>query len=45
MISDNCTLRDLMNMQKWFFLAPKDIQTSEQHKKNRPEDTWIACNS
>ena len=33
MISDNCTLCDLMNILKWYELSPKDIQTSEQHKR------------
>jgi hypothetical protein len=35
MISDNCTLCDLMNILKWFELSPKDIQTSEQHKRTK----------
>jgi hypothetical protein len=35
MISDNCTLCDLMNILKWFELAPNDIQTSEQHKRTK----------
>ncbi len=35
MISDNCTLCDLMNILKWYELAPKDIQTSEQHKRTK----------
>ena len=33
MISDNCTLCDLMNILEWYELAPKGIQTSEQHKR------------
>ena len=33
MISDNCTLCDLMNILKWYELAPNDIQTSEEHKR------------
>ena len=35
MISDNCTLCDLMNILKWYELAPKDIQTSEQHARTK----------
>ena len=35
MISDNCTLCDLMNILKWYELAPKDIQTSEEHKRTK----------
>ena len=35
MISDNCTLCDLMNILKWYELAPNDIQTSEQHKRTK----------
>ena len=35
MISDNCTLCDLMNILEWYELAPKDIQTSEQHKRTK----------
>ena len=35
MISDNCTLCDLMNILEWYELSPKDIQTSEQHKRTR----------
>ena len=35
MISDNCTLRDLMNVLEWFELAPNDIQTSEEHKRTK----------
>ena len=29
MISDNCTLCDLMNILYWFELTPNDIQISE----------------
>ena len=35
MISDNCTLCDLMNILKWYESAPMDIQTSEQHKRTQ----------
>ena len=35
MISDNCTLCDLMNILKWYELAPNDIQTSEEHKRTK----------
>ena len=35
MISDNCTLCDLTNILVWYELAPKDIQTSEQHKRTK----------
>ena len=35
MISDNCTLCDLMNILKWYELAPNDIQISEQHKRTK----------
>ena len=35
MISDNCTLCDLMNILEWYELSPKDIQTSEQHKRTK----------
>ena len=35
MISDNCTLCDLMNILKWYELSPKDIQTSEEHKRTK----------
>ena len=35
MISDNCTLCDLINILKWYELAPKDIQTSEEHKRTK----------
>jgi len=35
MISDNCTLCDLINILEWYELAPKDIQTSEQHKRTK----------
>jgi len=35
MISDNCTLCDLMNILEWYELAPNDIQTSEQHKRTK----------
>ena len=35
MISNNCTLCDLMNILKWYELAPNDIQTSEQHKRTK----------
>ena len=35
MISDNCTLCDLMNILTWYELSPNDIQTSEQHKRTK----------
>jgi len=35
MISDNCTLCDLMNILEWYELAPNDIQTSEEHKRTK----------
>ena len=35
MISDNCTLCDLMNILEWYELSPKDIQTSEEHKRTK----------
>ena len=35
MISDNCTLCDLKNILLWYKFAPKDIQTSEQHKRTK----------
>ena len=35
MISDNCTLCDLMNILQWYELSPKDIQKSEQHKRTK----------
>ena len=35
MISDNCTLCDLKNILLWYELTPKDIQTSEQHKRTK----------
>ena len=35
MISDNCTLCDLMNILYWFELTPNDIQISEQHKRTK----------
>mgnify|MGYP000347808872 CR=1 FL=1 len=35
MISDNCTMCDLMNILKWNELAPNHIQTSEQHKRTK----------
>ena len=35
MISDNCTLCDLMNILKWYELAPNDIQISEEHKRTK----------
>ena len=35
MISDNCTLCDLMNVLYWFELTPNDIQTSEKHKRTK----------
>ena len=35
MISDNCTLCDLMNILEWYELSPKDIQKSEQHKRTK----------
>jgi len=35
MIDDSCTLCDLSNILKWFELSPKDIQTSEQHKRTK----------
>ena len=35
MISDNCTLCDLYNILQWFELAPKNIQTSEQHTRTK----------
>jgi hypothetical protein len=35
MISDNCTLCDLYTILQWFELAPKNIQTSEQHKRTK----------
>jgi hypothetical protein len=35
MISDNCTLHDLMNILKWYELSPNHIQTSEQHKRTK----------
>jgi len=35
MISDNCTLCDLINILEWYELAPKDIQTSEEHKRTK----------
>ena len=35
MISDNCTLCDLMNILKWYELTPNEIQTSEEHKRTK----------
>ena len=35
MISDNCTLCDLMNILQWYESSPKDIQKSEQHKRTK----------
>jgi len=35
MISDNCTLCDLMNILTWYESSPNDIQTSEQHKRTK----------
>jgi hypothetical protein len=35
MISDNCTLCDLMNILEWYELSPNDIQTSEQHTRTK----------
>ena len=35
MISDNCTLCDLMNILEWYELAPNDIQTSKEHKRTK----------
>jgi hypothetical protein len=35
MIDDSCTLCDLSNILKWFELSPKNIQTSEQHKRTK----------
>ena len=35
MISDNCTLCDLMNILTWYELSPNDIQTSEEHKRTK----------
>ena len=35
MISDNCTLCDLMNILEWYELAPNDIHTSEEHKRTK----------
>ena len=35
MISDNCTLCDLMNILQWYESAPMDMQTSEQHKRTK----------
>ena len=35
MISDNCTLCDLMNILEWYELSPTDIQTSEEHKRTK----------
>ena len=35
MISDNCTLCDLMNILEWYELSPQDIQKSQQHKRTK----------
>ena len=35
MISDNCTLCDLMNLLEWYELSPQDIQKSQQHKRTK----------
>ena len=35
MISDNCTLCDLMNILQWYESSPEEIQKSEQHKRTK----------
>ena len=35
MISNDCTLLDLMNILEWYELTPEDIQKSEQHKRTK----------
>ena len=35
MISNDCTLLDLMNILEWYELTPEDTQKSEQHKRTK----------